>query len=44
VVAVDIPGVEGYIAATRCIGDFVDMLAGFDQHKTAVGKDERDMQ
>jgi hypothetical protein len=41
--AVDMPVVVGYIAAARYMKAFVDMIAGFDQHKRAVGRDERDM-
>jgi hypothetical protein len=43
VVLVDMPVVVGYIAAARYMKGFVDMIAGFDQHKRAVGRDETEM-
>jgi len=41
--AVDMPVVVGYIAAARYMRISVYMLAGFDQNRRAVGRDEREM-
>jgi len=43
VVLVDMPVVVGYIAAARYMKGLVDMIAGFDQHRRAAGRDETEM-